>query len=133
MQTATCKCPRASKWASKCAPATSIRWDIRGCRGTHVENWERSIATTEFTYFRIPTRISWVRIRSTFTRCASRRVNYGVYRLRRKTACTQTCGTTTLSQRDPMRGPENPAALPQLPRDAGGPVFAEPWQAQAFA
>jgi nitrile hydratase accessory protein len=25
------------------------------------------------------------------------------------------------------------AALPRLPRDAGGPVFAEPWQAQAFA
>jgi nitrile hydratase accessory protein len=25
------------------------------------------------------------------------------------------------------------AALPSLPRDAGGPVFAEPWQAQAFA
>ena len=26
-----------------------------------------------------------------------------------------------------------PAALPSLPRDHGGPVFAEPWQAQAFA
>jgi nitrile hydratase accessory protein len=25
------------------------------------------------------------------------------------------------------------AALPSLPRDEGGPVFAEPWQAQAFA
>ncbi len=25
------------------------------------------------------------------------------------------------------------AALPGLPRDAAGPVFAEPWQAQAFA
>ena len=25
------------------------------------------------------------------------------------------------------------AASPLLPRDAGGPVFAEPWQAQAFA
>lgn len=25
------------------------------------------------------------------------------------------------------------AALPGLPRDAGGPIFAEPWQAQAFA
>jgi nitrile hydratase accessory protein len=25
------------------------------------------------------------------------------------------------------------AALRQLPRDAGGPVFAEPWEAQAFA
>jgi len=27
----------------------------------------------------------------------------------------------------------DPLALPQLPRDAGGPVFQEPWQAQAFA
>ncbi len=25
------------------------------------------------------------------------------------------------------------AALPTLPRDADGPVFAEPWQAQVFA
>jgi nitrile hydratase accessory protein len=24
-------------------------------------------------------------------------------------------------------------ALPRLPRDEGGPVFAQPWQAQAFA
>ncbi len=28
---------------------------------------------------------------------------------------------------------EIPRELPQLPRDEGGPVFAEPWQAQAFA
>ncbi len=28
---------------------------------------------------------------------------------------------------------ESFAALPRLPRDDGGPVFAEPWQAQAFA
>jgi nitrile hydratase accessory protein len=27
----------------------------------------------------------------------------------------------------------NPSELPGLPRDEGGPVFAEPWQAQAFA
>jgi nitrile hydratase accessory protein len=38
-----------------------------------------------------------------------------------------------LSQLDPIRQPEKLAALPQLPRDAGGPVFTEPWQAQAFA
>ena len=25
------------------------------------------------------------------------------------------------------------SALPNIPRDEGGPVFAEPWQAQAFA
>jgi nitrile hydratase accessory protein len=29
--------------------------------------------------------------------------------------------------------PERLAALPRMPRDEGGPVFAEPWQAQAFA
>lgn len=32
-----------------------------------------------------------------------------------------------------MSRPDRLAALPRLPRDAGGPVFAEPWEAQAFA
>jgi nitrile hydratase accessory protein len=34
-----------------------------------------------------------------------------------------------------LNGPEAEriAVLPRLPRDEGGPVFAEPWQAQAFA
>lgn len=34
-----------------------------------------------------------------------------------------------------MSAPEQErlAALPRLPRDEGGPVFAEPWQAQVFA
>jgi nitrile hydratase accessory protein len=47
--------------------------------------------------------------------------------------CTLICGTTTLSQRNFIREPENLAALPRLPRDESGLVFAEPWQAQAFA
>jgi nitrile hydratase accessory protein len=41
-----------------------------------------------------------------------------------------------LSQPDsaaPAASAERFGALPLLPRDAGGPVFAEPWQAQAFA
>jgi len=29
--------------------------------------------------------------------------------------------------------PHDLQALPRLPRDSNGPVFAEPWQAQAFA
>ena len=29
--------------------------------------------------------------------------------------------------------PERLSDLPRLPRDEGGPVFAEPWQAQAYA
>jgi nitrile hydratase accessory protein len=38
---------------------------------------------------------------------------------------------TTSNQPDAVA--ERVSALPRLPRDAGGPVFAEPWQAQAFA
>jgi nitrile hydratase accessory protein len=37
-----------------------------------------------------------------------------------------------LSEFDGRQGVEL-TALPRLPRDHGGPVFAEPWQAQAFA
>lgn len=39
---------------------------------------------------------------------------------------------TTLSRPD-TSPPQNFVGLPKLPRDEGGPVFAEPWQAQAFA
>jgi len=38
-----------------------------------------------------------------------------------------------LSQPDSILKDERLRALPPLPRDEGGPVFAEPWQAQAFA
>jgi len=39
--------------------------------------------------------------------------------------------TLSLPEANPQK--ENFASLPQLARDEGGPVFAEPWQAQAFA
>jgi nitrile hydratase accessory protein len=44
--------------------------------------------------------------------------------------------TSNLPDADGIAEPliaERLAALPRLPRDDGGPVFAEPWQAQAFA
>ena len=40
---------------------------------------------------------------------------------------------TTLSPHSGGESPASLAALPRLPRDADGPVFSEPWQAQAFA
>jgi nitrile hydratase accessory protein len=43
------------------------------------------------------------------------------------------CGTITLSQPDSAGLADRVAALPHLPRYTGGPVFAEPWEAQAFA
>ena len=38
-----------------------------------------------------------------------------------------------MSTSNPISNSEQIAALPRLPRDEGGPVFAEPWEAQAFA
>ena len=46
------------------------------------------------------------------------------------------CGTITLSQPDFTDLPKSASridTLPQLPREKDGPVFAEPWEAQAFA
>jgi nitrile hydratase accessory protein len=43
------------------------------------------------------------------------------------------CGTITLSQPDSALPAERIAALPRLSREKDGPVFAEPWEAQAFA
>jgi nitrile hydratase accessory protein len=40
---------------------------------------------------------------------------------------------TTLSQHNSVPDAEKLAALPRLPREDGGPVFREPWEAQAFA
>ncbi len=38
-----------------------------------------------------------------------------------------------MSQPNSVADPRNLAALPRQPRDEGGPVFREPWEAQAFA
>jgi len=40
---------------------------------------------------------------------------------------------TILSEHKITPDSESLAALPRLPRDEGGPVFREPWEAQAFA
>ena len=62
--------------------------------------------------------------RSTFIRFVSPRASCGATRPRRATRFTSIFGTTTLSQPDP--------ACP-ICRAIRRPVFAEPWQAQAFA
>lgn len=38
-----------------------------------------------------------------------------------------------MSLHDVAAASDDLSRLPRLPRDSGGPVFAEPWQAQAFA
>src|SRR6185369_17958784 len=62
------------------------------------------------------------------------RASCGANRARRAIRFMSTYGTTILNGPDPAcESAERLAALPRLPRDEGGPVFAEPWQAQAFA
>ena len=43
------------------------------------------------------------------------------------------CGTTTLTAPETISEDQRLATLSGIPRDEAGPVFAEPWQAQAFA
>src|ERR1700730_9107380 len=128
-----CLRPRASRRASGFALATSIPPGTRACRATHAANSARSSGTTASLFFPIRTRISWAKSLSTFTPCVSPRANCGASKPRRAMPCTSISGTTILSQPDPTPGAERLSALPRLPRDDAGPVFAEPWQAQAFA
>src|SRR5712664_841558 len=125
--------PRASKPASACVRATSILSVTPGCRATRAEDSASSTATMASLYFPTPTPITSARSPSTFIQYASPHANCGANKPHNRIPSTLICGTTTLTQHDPIRESQGLAALPQLPRDAGGPVFAEPWQAQAFA
>src|SRR5258708_26771364 len=130
---AMCLSPRASKSASAGAPVTSIPPAIRACRVMCAANSVPLIATTASTCSPIPTRSSSARSRSMSTRSASPRANCGAPTPRRAIPSTSIYGTITLSQPDSISETDILKALPPLPRDAAGPVFAEPWQAQAFA
>jgi nitrile hydratase accessory protein len=47
--------------------------------------------------------------------------------------CISICGSATLRGPDTRTVPLAAAAFAHLPRDGEGPVFADPWQGQAFA
>jgi nitrile hydratase accessory protein len=79
--------------------------------------------------FRIPT--LWVQGSSMSIPCASPRGNCGANGETGLILSALLSGRVILSQSDWQS--QYMEALPQLQRDAGGPVFAEPWQAQAFA
>src|SRR5689334_3964314 len=66
-------------------------------------------------------------------RSASPHVSFGAKRRQDTIRFTSTCGTVTLTTPSTGPGPASFHGLPGLPHDEGGPVFEEPWQAQAFA
>src|SRR5207249_8172873 len=96
----------------------------RVCRDTRAANQERSFETMASLYSPIRGRISRVTNLSMCLLYDSMRGNCGVVTETRAMRFIWTYGRITLSRLDD---------LPRLPRDADGPVFAEPWQAQAVA
>ena len=123
----------ASRWARPYVPAISIRLATRDYRATCAASLAQSFWTMASTSSRTPTPISSARIRNTCTRCGSPRVSCGGSKPHRAMPYISTCGTTTLRAPNSITESERLKALPRLPRDEGEPVFAEPWQAQAFA
>ena len=101
--------------------------------------WASSGMTTGCMCSPTPTPTSKANIPNISIPCVSRRRSCGATRPRPGTPSTLTCGRAILTARDAKQSA--PAVRPSLrdpsfarqPRDAGEPVFAEPWQAQAFA
>src|SRR5260370_19964238 len=119
--------------ASGCALATPIRQPIRACPVMPGAGLALSTATMASSRSWRPVPMVSATSRSTCIRSGFRRASCGASRRRRRIASTWIYMTTTLNLSDSAGVAERLAALPRLPRDNGGPVFAEPWQAQAFA
>src|SRR3954452_22645277 len=81
------------------------------------------------------TRSSKANTGSTYIQCDLQLVSFGENRLRPGTASIWISGTVILSTHKNKADlhSEKISAIGRIPRDDGGPVFAEPWQAHAFA
>src|ERR1700722_15085945 len=121
---------RASKSVNGYAPAISIQRLTPACRDMPAEKSVRLSVTTECLCFPTVMLSSSARNRSMFTSCVFRGANFGATKLSRRMEYILRCGTITLNQSSSIAQAE---MLAKLPRDAEGPVFAEPWEAQAFA
>src|SRR5262245_66451423 len=85
---------------------------------------------------RIRSRSARARIRSGSTRCCSTPANCGAKLPIRNQRSRSKHGILTLSPPntiDPTAARRAAEAVPSIPCDAKGPVFREPWEAQAFA
>src|ERR1700730_11034280 len=102
-----------------CVPRRSIRPVTRACRAMPAAMSASSTVSMGRMYSPTATPISAARARSTSTRCGFRHASCGAKQHRRAMRSTSICGMTISSLREPMSDPE--------------PVFAEPWEAHAFA
>src|SRR4051812_13807080 len=109
-----------------------IRPDTRDCRVTCEAGAGSSSSIAACCCFPTRTHTCLAKNPSISTPCGSPPARSGANRRRPAISFTLTFGTTISSRSDHMAA-EPLAAFPSLLRDESGPVFAEPWQAQAFA
>src|SRR5262245_4814031 len=114
---------RGSRSANAFERTTETQLTTPACRATLEARRVRSTAITVSTFSRTPMRIFLAKSASTFIRFVLPPENCGAKAPRRETSSISICGTTTLNEFE----------WTPMPRDEGGPVFSEPWQAQAFA
>src|SRR5216683_905391 len=131
---------RPASWrASGCAQSTSTRRHIRACRATPAARPVRSRPFAAAMCFPTARRSAPATTRNGSTRWCSRRANCGATRPTRRSPSRSRRSSPISPRHEPMSGTQDDAvaglaaALPSLPRDAGGPVFREPWEAEAFA
>ena len=99
-----------------------------GCRAMPTASSASSKACTAPMSSPTPMRRAWANSRSGCTAWPSAARSCGARTPRRAPAWRSTPGKATWS-----RPHDQPLLLPGMPQDCGEPVFAEPWQAQAFA
>src|ERR1700733_9856890 len=84
-------------------------------------------------YSRIQTRRFWASSRCICIRFVLPRGSCGERTPGRAILFALICGIVISIMPELQPDRDQLVSLPSLPRDEGGPVFAEPWQAQAFA
>ena len=94
----------------------------------------RSMRSSAATCFPTAMRAAPARIRTGSTPCASTAASCGARTPIRRSRCRSRRGNPIWSRHDRSgRRHAAPRSVPSIPRDADGPVFREPWEAQAFA
>src|SRR5947207_892992 len=128
----------SSKPATAYALGIFILKPIRGCHAMRAENAGPSSSATVATCFRIQSRSISATIRNGSIPWCSMGANCGartsIRRLRcRSTPSNRILSLSRMSDINRTAAQQAAQAVPGMPRDAEGPVFREPWEAQAFA
>src|SRR6185437_852765 len=126
---------RASSQATRCAPKIFTRRLTRACRATRAARPASSRPSAAV--MSIPTRLRSAKVKTQngSTRCCSTAANCGARRaiLRSKFRSRRSSRIWSTREMTDAAAQRATQEVRSIPRTAEGPVFREPWEAQAFA